>query len=173
MDFLPVTSQLSVETIARVVEGIRLYRQSPGARLILSGGVLRPMDAPLAKLMADFAKSLGVPERDIVLEASSTTTFENLLEVKKIVGAESFILVTSSGDLWRAMAVARKLDMKTLPAPAAIWSSRYYRPGMTWRELIWKFADDLGYPSTERLEYLQRAHHEYLGYFWYWIHGRV
>lgn len=173
MPFLPVTSQLSVETISRMVEGIRLYRELSGARLIVSGGVLRPQDAALAKLMADFAKVLGVPEKDIVVEGSSTTTYENLREVKNIVGTEAFILVTSSGELWRAAAVARKLGMKPLPAPAAIWASRYYRAGMTWREFGWKVIDDLGYPSTDRLIYLQRAHHEYLGYLWYWMRGRV
>jgi uncharacterized SAM-binding protein YcdF (DUF218 family) len=171
--FLPVTSKLSVETISRMAEGIRLYREIPGARLILSGGVVRHQDGPIANLMADFARAMGVPNQDIVVEGLSTTTYENLLEVNKIIGSEPFILVTSSGELRRAGAVARRLGMKPLPAPAAIWAARYYPAGMSWLEWGSKVIEDMGYPTTDRLSYLQRAHHEYLGYVWYWMLGRV
>jgi uncharacterized SAM-binding protein YcdF (DUF218 family) len=171
--FLPVTSKLSVETVARMVEGIRLYRDLPAARLIVSGGVLRPGDPPVAQLMADFAKVLGVPGQQIVVEGMSATTYENLLEVKKIVAAEPFILVTSSGELRRAVAVARKLGMVPLPAPAAIWAARYYPAGMSWMQWGGKILEDVGYPTTNRFSYLQRIHHEYVGYFWYWMLGRV
>jgi uncharacterized SAM-binding protein YcdF (DUF218 family) len=96
----------------------------------------------------------------------------NLVEVKKIIGSEPFILVTSSDGLQRAAAVARKLGMQPLPAPAAIWAARHYPAGMSWLEWGWKVLEDMG-PSTDRLIYLQRAHHEYLGYVWYWMLGRV
>ena len=171
--FLPVTSKLVGETIPRMVEGIRLYREIPGGRLILSGGPVRRQDGPLADLMADFARAMGVPNRDIVVEGRSVTTYENLAEVKKIVGSEPFILVTSSGDLRRAAAVARRLEMKPLPAPAAIWAARYYPAGMSWPEWGRKVMGDIGHPSPDRLSYLQRAYHEYLGYIWYWMLGRV
>ena len=113
------------------------------------------------------------PDKDIVVEGLSTTTYENLLEVKKIIGSEPFILVTSSGELRRAVAVARKLDMTPFPAPAAIWAARYYPAGMSWMQLGWKLLEDVGYPRTDRFSYLQRAYHEYLGYAWYWMLGRV
>jgi uncharacterized SAM-binding protein YcdF (DUF218 family) len=170
---LPVTSKISVETISRMVEGIRLYRDLPGARLIVSGGILPDQDGPIANLMADFARVMGVPNQDIVIEGLSTTTYENLVEVKKIIGSEPFLLVTSSGGLRRAVAVARRLGMKPLPAPAAIWAARYFPAGMSWLEWGWKFVGETGYPKAQRLGYLQRAYHEYLGYVWYWMLGRV
>jgi uncharacterized SAM-binding protein YcdF (DUF218 family) len=170
---LPVTSKLSVETIARTVEGVRLYRELQGSKLVFSGGIARRHDEPVARLMADFAISLGVPAKDIVIEGRSTTTYENLVEVKKIVGAEPFILVTSGVELRRAMAVARKLDMRALGAPAAIWASRYYPAGMSWHELGLTLLADSGYPKAHRFVYLQRAYHEYVGYIWYWALGRV
>jgi uncharacterized SAM-binding protein YcdF (DUF218 family) len=74
---LPVTSKLTGEMIPRLVEGIRLYREIPGARLILSGGVVRQQDGPVGNLMADFARAMGVPSRDIVVEGLSTTTYES------------------------------------------------------------------------------------------------
>jgi uncharacterized SAM-binding protein YcdF (DUF218 family) len=166
---LPVTHKLNAESILRMVEGIRLYRELPGARLIVSGGILSHQDRPIANLLADFAKAMGVPNRDVVVEGLSTTTHENLLEVKKIVGTEPFILVTSSDHLRRAAAVARKLEMRALPAPAAVWVDRY-PAGVSWLRWAWMVKKEM---STERLSYLQRAHREYLGYLWYWILGRV
>jgi len=171
--FLPVTSKLSAETISRMAEGIRLYREIPDAKLIVSGGILRHQDSPIANLMADFAKIMGVPNQDIIVEGRSTTTYENLLEVKKIIGSEPFILVTSSGDLRRAVAVARKLGMKPLPAPAAIWAARNYPAGISWMRWGWNVLEGIGYPTMNRFIYLQRAYHEYLGYVWYWMLGRV
>lgn len=173
LPFLPVTSKLTGETIPRVAEGIRIYRELPEARLILSGGVVRQSDGPIANLMADFARAMGVPDRDILVEGRSTTTYENLVEVKRIVGSEPFILVTSSIELRRATAVARKLEMKPLPAPAAIRAARYYPAEMPWLQLGWKIVTDSGYPKAHRLSYLQRAYHEYIGYLWYWMLGRV
>ena len=168
--FLPVTHKLTVETISRMVEGIRLYRDLPGARLIVSGGRLGEEEGPIANLMADFAKVMGVPNRDIVVEGLSTTTYENLLEVKKIIGSEPFILVTSSGELRRAVAVARKMGMKPLPAPANFWLAHQYSSGISWVDWGRMVIRDT---NSERFSYLQRAHHEYLGYVWYWILGRV
>ena len=170
---LPVTSKLSADTISRVVEGIRLYREIPDAKLIVSGGIIRHQDGPIGNLMADFAKVMGVPNQDIIVEGRSTTTFENLQEVRKIVRSEPFILVTSSGHLRRATAVARKLGMQPLPAPAAIWAARYYPAGMSWMHWGWTVLGDVGYPEMNRFCYLQQAYHEYVAYVWYWMLGRV
>jgi uncharacterized SAM-binding protein YcdF (DUF218 family) len=171
--FLPVTSKLSEETIARMVEGIRLYRELPGVKLVVSGGVLRAGERPIADLMADFAKAMGVPEGDVVIETKSETTHENLVEVKKIIGSEPFILVTSACDLRRSTAVARNLGMKPLAAPAAIWAAQNYPAGMPWLEWSRKLIEGVATPSTSRFGYLQWAYHEYVGYAWYWMLGRV
>jgi len=171
--YLPVTSKLSMEATVRVVEGIRLSRELPGVPLVVSGGVLSEGDTPVAQLMADLARAMGVPEAGIVIEGKSTTTYENLVEVRKIVGSEPFILVTSAYHLRRATAVAHKLGMKPLAAPAAIWAARSYPAGtrwLDWTQMVVQQADD---PSTSRFAYLQSAYHEYVGYVWYWILGRV
>ncbi len=169
----PVTSEMSGETITRMVEGIRLYRGLPGAKLVVSGGVVHVGDKPLANLMADFSKAMGVPDKDVVIEGHSTSTYENLVEVKKIVGEAPFVLVTSACVLPRAMAVARKLGMKPIGAPAGAWAAQYYPSGMSWSDLGSQLVRSASKPSLERLAYLQRAYHEYLGILYYVMLDRI
>jgi uncharacterized SAM-binding protein YcdF (DUF218 family) len=123
--------------------------------------------------MADYAEELGVPRQDIVVEGQSLTTYENLVEVQRIIGGSRFILVTSACDLRRALAVAHRLGMQPLVAPACIWEAQYFPPGLSWSAWFWKVVEKIGHPSSQRLGYLQRAYHEYVGYVWYWLLGRV
>jgi uncharacterized SAM-binding protein YcdF (DUF218 family) len=169
----PVTSSLSGETVGRMTEGIRLHRLLPGSRLIVSGGVVREGDGPIALLMADFARQLGVRGEDILIERSSSTTYENLLEVRKMVGSNPFVLVTSACDLRRASAVARKLGMVAIPAPACIWALQHYPASMNAGQWITSFLEGFVHPSPTRLTRIQWAYHEYAGYLWYRLLGRV
>jgi uncharacterized SAM-binding protein YcdF (DUF218 family) len=170
---IPVTSRLTEQTICRLVEGIRLYRLLPGSRIILSGGILRDGDKPVAEIMSDFVKEMGIPAEDITAEGASLNTYENLREVKRIIGINPFILVTSACDLRRAMAVARKLNMNPVAAPAGIWSAHHYPPDLTWSEWLRRVLGAFAHPSAQRLTYLQWAHHEYVGYIWYKLLGRI
>ncbi len=169
----PVTSNLSGETVGRLTEGIRLYHLLPGSKLIVSGGVVHEPDGSIAVLMADFARQLGVRGEDIMVEGRSTTTYENLVEVKKMLGPSPFILVTSACDLWRASAVARKLGMIAIPAPACIWALQHYPARMDAGEWIRSFFDGFAHPSPTRLIRIQWAYHEYVGYIWYRLLGRL
>jgi uncharacterized SAM-binding protein YcdF (DUF218 family) len=170
---LPVTSNLSGETVCRLAEGIRLHRLLPGSKLIVSGGVVREGDRPVARLMADFAQQLGVRGEDILVEGGSRTTYENLLEVRKMAGDTPFILVTSACDLWRASAVARKLGMNPVPAPAGVWALQHYPARMDAGQWVAAFFGGFAHPSPTRLARLQWAYHEYAGYFWYRLLGRL
>lgn len=169
----PVTSNLAGETVCRLTEGIRLYRLLPGSKLIVSGGVVRESDGPVAVLMADFARQLGVRSEDILVEGSSTTTYENLVEVRKMVGSAPFLLVTSACDLWRASAVARKLGMTSIPAPACIWTLQQYPARMDAGQWAKSLLGGFAHPSQTRLTRIQWAWHEYAGYVWYRLLGRL
>lgn len=168
----PITSNVSAETLCRMSEGLRLYRLLPKAALILSGGVAREGDKPVAAMMADFLEQMGVPTKDLIVEGKSRNTFENLLEVKKLVGSDPFILVTAACDLRRAMAVARKLEMAPVPAPACIRASQYHPKDAGFRERTKSFLRRF-IPSLDNFSKLQWAYHEYLGYIWYVLLGRI
>ncbi len=58
-----------------------------------------------------------VKSEDIVLETKATDTKDHPIYVKKIVGKDRFILVTSASHMPRAMALFRKHGMEPIAAP--------------------------------------------------------
>jgi uncharacterized SAM-binding protein YcdF (DUF218 family) len=93
--------------------------------------------------------------------------------VKPIVGQKPFILVTSACHLRRAMAIAHKLGMTPVAAPACIWTLQEFPPGKPWSTWAIKVLKSFGYPSVARLGALQLAYHEYVGFIWYRLLGRL
>lgn len=158
---LPVTSQLSRASLLRLVEGIRVYRKNPGSKMILSGGaVFDPV--PEAKTLADSARALGVKGDDIIMESDSKDTKDQARFIKKIVGGNRFVLVTSASHMPRAMALFRKLGMDPIPAPAGHLAkkSKELSPGQF-------------FPSAGSLQKSERAVYEYLGILWARLRGQI
>ena len=112
----PMTSQIGQDSLTRLIEGIRIYRRIPGCKLLLSGGsVYGPV--PAAEAMARVARSIGVDEEDIIIEAESRDTDDQARIIKSMLGDRHFILVTSASHMPRSIALFRKLGMDPLPAP--------------------------------------------------------
>jgi len=122
---LPITSQFSHPGLVRLIEGIRLYHKNPGTKLILSGGLGRLTSVSDAELMSELAATLGIPKDDIILEPQSMSTFEEAMFIKPIVKSKTFLLVTSSNHMPRAMALFRKQGMNPIPAPTGHLVKRY------------------------------------------------
>jgi uncharacterized SAM-binding protein YcdF (DUF218 family) len=169
----PITSNVSMQTIGNMSEGLRLYRLIPGSKIILSGGIARKGDKSVAALMDEFLQQMGVPAADLIMEGTSQSTYENLLEAKKLVGTNPFILVAAACDLRRAVAIANKLGMNSIPAPACIWTLQHYPNSADTAGQLAYFLGSFGSPSLENISRLQWAYHEYLGYMWYRILGRL
>jgi uncharacterized SAM-binding protein YcdF (DUF218 family) len=168
----PITTTVSERTIGTISEGLRLYRLLPGSKLVLSGGVVCEGERPVAAAMAGFLQQMGVTAQDIIVEGRSTTTYENLVEVKKLIGSAPFVLVAQACDLRRATAVARKLGMNAVAAPACFWALQYHRnAGML--EEINRYLKPLFAPTPDNLFRIQWAYHEYVGYAWYRLLGRI
>lgn len=151
---LPPTSQIDGAALARLAEAIRLQRQLPGSRLLLSGGaVFDPV--PNAEIMAGTAKALGVSAQQIFLETQSRDTEEEAHLIKEILGGRPFVLVTSASHLPRSMALFEHLGMKPLPAPAyhLVKKAATTSPGSF-------------FPSATHLRKSEMAMHEYLGLLW-------
>ena len=66
-----------------------------------------------------------------------------------------------------------KIFWPLLAVISLIWAARNYPADMNWLRWTWKVFEGMAHPSTDRFTYLQRAFHEYVGYAWYWMLGRV
>jgi uncharacterized SAM-binding protein YcdF (DUF218 family) len=170
---IPITSNVSDQTLGNMSEGLRLYRLAPKTKLIVSGGVAEKGKRSVAAGMADFLQQMGVSKEDLIVEGNSQNTYENLREIKNLVGTVPFILVASGCDLRRAMAVAKKLQMNPIPAPAYIRALRKCPATATAGQHIAAYIKNRGYISLSNLPKLQWAYHEYVGYIWYRLLGRI
>ena len=169
----PITSNLSEETMFRLVEGIRIYHRVPGSRIVVAGGKLRKNEKSLGELMADFLISQHISPEDIITERFSRDTYQNLENSRQWIGREPFFLVTSAYHLRRAMAVAKKLGMNPIASPAFIETLQLHPPYVSASERVRRLLQALGFPSRGRLTLLERAIHEHVGFLWYRLTQRV
>jgi uncharacterized SAM-binding protein YcdF (DUF218 family) len=158
---LPTTSRLTLSSIGRVLEAVRLYGLMDHPTIVISGGSGNPLvEVSEAALMAELLLHLRVPERDILMESESSNTFENATEVKGMALKTPLILVTSASHMYRALRVFRGLDMTPLPAPCN-YKGR------------WDVHNPLRFlPSAGALATSAAAMYEYVGIFWYKLTGK-
>lgn len=152
---VPATSLLGGQSLERVVEAVRLYRTRPGVKVILSGGAYRNTTS-LAAVMARATEELGVPAADIVREDLSDDTQDEARLIRRMVGEDPFVLVTSAFHMRRSMRLFEKQGMKPTPAPAGFWNG-------AWSLL----------PQTGQLALAEAAEHEYIGMLWSALRGDI
>jgi uncharacterized SAM-binding protein YcdF (DUF218 family) len=153
---IPANGRLDAASLARLVEGIRVYRGLPGSRLVLSGGRQAFDGVPQAEVLADAAGSLGVPRADMMLESTSGDTQDEARLVRDIVHDDRFVLVTSASHMLRSMRLFEKQGMRPIAAPAGFWSDRTG-----------------SLPSSQNLVKADQADHEYVGMLWSLLRGTM
>ncbi|XMR31761.1 envelope biogenesis factor ElyC [Escherichia coli] len=97
------SSNLINNSLPRLNEGIRLWRENPGSKLIFTGGVAKTNTVSTAEVGARVAQSLGVPREQIITLDLPKDTEEEAAAVKQAIGDAPFLLVTSASHLPRAM----------------------------------------------------------------------
>ena len=157
---LPVTSRLPSDALTRVVEGIRLHRKMPDAKLVFSGG--GKFGFTDAGCMADVAVVLGVDRRDMILESKSRDTKDQARLIRDVVGESPFVLVTSSSHLPRSVALFRKQGMHPIPAPSGL-RCRHRR----------FFSRGTFDPGAGPLQSAESAFYEYMGLAWAKLRGQI
>jgi uncharacterized SAM-binding protein YcdF (DUF218 family) len=158
---LPVTSELSEESLVRLIESIRIYKKIPGSKIILSGGAVFDR-YPEAETLSRAAQIMNVPASDIVLDNDSRDTEEQAVRIRSLVNNDRFILVTSAYHMPRSVALFNKAGLHPIPAPTnhMVLKKKYIRP------------NDF-YPSSSALQKTERAIHEYLGLVWSKVRNKV
>lgn len=158
---LSATQRLSPSALGRIVEGVRLMRALPGARLLTSGpGVAG--NPSHAAVLARAAESLGVDRERIALIETARDTEDEAAAVRTISGDAPVALVTSAWHMPRATALFRKAGVNTLPCPADFTARM--NGDFRWVDLTWDTA------SLERSTWAVR---ERIGYLWVWLQGKV
>lgn len=157
----PANSRMNETAVSRWVEGARLYRELPGATLLVSvAGTEVSMEEKRAVLHAFFGW-FGIATNRVQLVANARDTDDEIREFKSIVGTNRVFLVTSASHLPRGVAIARKHDLPIIPAPCG------YLVGPPSATMT---AEDL-FPNAANLRNSERAIYEYLGLFWETIKG--
>ena len=146
----------------RLTSFVILARRYPHARLVFTGGsgdLVQGVatEAPFAR---ELLASLGLPPERVVFEGASRTTWENAVEVSRLVQpqpGETWALLTSASHMPRSVGVFRAAGWQVLPWPVG------YRS----RDAITGFAPSLG----DKLAVLDLAAHEWTGLLAYWLQG--
>ena len=107
----------------RVLYGARLYLAGKAPLLILSGGRIDWRDGGPSESadMAEIAKLMGVSADAIVQDPTSLNTYQNAVNVKKILqerGLNQIILVTSALHMPRSLLIFQKQGIEAIPAAA-------------------------------------------------------
>ncbi len=151
-------------TAERFIAPLELARRWPAARLVFSGGV-----APLswstgteAAVVAELYDRLGFGAARLLYEDRSSTTRENALFTRELVGprpGETWLLVTSAAHMPRSVGAFRAVGW-----PVVAWPVDYRTTGgvgpWAWRQ-----------PASERLAQLDDAAREWIGLVWYRLLG--
>lgn len=108
---------LGKSTEERIRYGVSLYKKGLVKWVVVSGGY-RVGGVTESEAMEEEAKFLGVPQKFILKEENSFSTYSQAKNLKKILPSQGkFILVTSPYHMRRAFACFGKEGLKVIPAP--------------------------------------------------------
>ncbi|MDR0807369.1 MAG: envelope biogenesis factor ElyC [Enterobacteriaceae bacterium] len=156
-DWTP-SSNLFPNSLPRVTEGVRLYREHPNAKMIFTGAEAISNPLSNAKVASMVAESLGVPQQDIIILSQPKDTIEEAQAVAAIIkenNQKTMLLVTSANHLPRAMRIFQAAGLNPIPAPANQQATLgALNP---WEKIL---------PSALYLSHSERAWYETLGDWW-------
>jgi len=127
-DRLPATSLLEWVSLARLVEGIRIFKKLPNSRLITSGysSIGRKPQAEVAK---DAAIILGVPDSSIIAQGIPSNTIEEAETYVSTFGSHiPVIVVTSAIHIPRAIEIFKRKGINKIIAAPAVFMVKKQNP---------------------------------------------
>jgi len=152
---LPASSKLAESSLFRTVKAVEIYFQAEHKpTIIISGSDPISSSSRPAEEIAKFIQSFNISKENILLEEKSKNTYQSAQEIKKIIGDESFILITSAYHLPRSVYIFRKMGLDPIPVPADFRAEGNYN--------ILDF-----FPDPQNLRKCNLAFHEYFGLLYY------
>ena len=104
---------------ARLDHAIALYEEGHVAKLMLTGGKSDEDSLSEAAAGREYAIARGVTRADILVEETSRTTRQNIVEARRVMageGVKTALLVSDPLHLRRAMQMAQSLGLEAQPS---------------------------------------------------------
>lgn len=157
----PITSRFGAASTARLIEGIRIHKAYPKAKVIMTGGVAEEGWPSVAAEMGELAKLLGL-DAEVILEEESRDTKDHARFLKSRLEGKQFVVVTSGYHMPRAMGLFRGQGLNPVAASAEI---------ICWPEA--RYMHDQLIPNAGNLSRVDAALHEYFGLVWAFFRGQL
>lgn len=157
-DDLPVTSQLQVASLQRLVEALRVYQIHPEARIITSGYAGNDPTSNAEKMKQSLIL-LGVPEHKIFTENFPQDTEEEAQLISPRVQNSNVVLITNANHMPRSMKYFQRQGIFPIAAPTGYWVKNQHGKS-TWKAYI---------PNSNTLEQTTIAWYESLGRLVQWF----
>lgn len=159
----------------RIIYAAQLYFQKKAPIIILSGGRIdwRGSGSPESADMATILTSIGVPSEVIIQEPDSLNTYQNAVNVRKILAERQIkkvLLITSAMHIPRALKIFHRQGIDVIPTPTDFLVSQDDLQELTStpKSAILKLL-----PDIDNLHQFTVALKEYLGIFIYWLRGWI
>lgn len=126
----------------RINHALDLYRRGKVRKLIFTGGQGNKTEPTEAAAARAYAIENGIPANDILVEESSHTTFENVVNAKQLADAHGFrkvLVVSDPLHMKRAVTMARDIGLEAYPSPTP--TTRY----QGWRSQVGSLAHETYY----------------------------
>lgn len=157
----------------RVIHAARLYQQKKAPLVIVSGGRIdwRGKGTPESVDMAAILTWLGIPNESILQDPGSLNTYENAVNVRKILksrGISRVLLVTSAIHMPRSLLIFKHQHIAAIPAPTdfSVTAKDLEEQQNTPQAILLNLI-----PDADRLQLSSRALKEYVGLFIYRLRG--
>ena len=157
----------------RLLYGAQLYQQKKAPLVIVAGGRIdwNGSGPSESEDMATILNLIGIPTEAILQEPSSLNTYENAVNVRKILDARGIhrvLLVTSAMHMPRSLLIFKRQGIAAIPAPTdfLVTDDELQESQNTLQATLLELL-----PDTGRLHQFTRALKEYVGLVVYRLRG--
>ncbi|SEL60649.1 ElyC/SanA/YdcF family protein [Ectothiorhodospira marina] len=149
----PASMRLGESSAQRLMEGVRLVKALPDARLLVSGADRDPAWDPVAWGYAQAARELGMDAARILILDTPVDTAQEAYAVREVLApGERFLLVTSASHMPRAVLHFQRAGLDPIAAPTR------FKTGDRSGSIL-----HFWLPSAQHLRKSERALYEYMG----------
>lgn len=97
----------------RLLTSIDLYNSSISEKILVSGDDSKE-DYDEVSVMKNYLKENSIPSHDIFIDHYGISTYDSIYRAKKIYKAKKIVIVTQKYHLYRALYIAKRLDIDAI-----------------------------------------------------------